>query len=413
MPHSPREALLAEWARFAEGFRERWFGPDQVELFARADAELPTLNALRVGASPEESLLLLRISTELWPFLTRDGLGREAETWIAEALESAAPLVDADTAVRANWARAWLAYDTMALDRIDEIIAALTADSVEPRHRALTAQVLGIRALYEKDPSTARHHLLESYDYHRGHGSPEARFVDLSFLAATASAANDPTAAYDYCEQTLAICDAHGERLMRSYVIWAFALSAWRAHDHHRAFVLALDGAANATEVGDHHATAICIDIAAWYVATQREFAESARLLGFSEALRLSNRLPSPYLGTDIEHKRCVDTVLTEMGGREFSRVLNSARRATLADVADWVARESGTSGESAEPQLTPRQLEIAALISEGLTNKEIARRLLITVSTVETHIEHIFRKLDVVSRSQVAVWASAQRALI
>jgi DNA-binding CsgD family transcriptional regulator len=58
---------------------------------------------------------------------------------------------------------------------------------------------------------------------------------------------------------------------------------------------------------------------------------------------------------------------------------------------------------------LTPRELEIAALIAEGLTNAEIADRLTLTRGTVGNHIGHILRALGVKNRVQVAVWAVLQ----
>jgi DNA-binding CsgD family transcriptional regulator len=52
---------------------------------------------------------------------------------------------------------------------------------------------------------------------------------------------------------------------------------------------------------------------------------------------------------------------------------------------------------------LTPREERIAQLVAEGLTNKEIARRLVISTKTVEGHLRNIFEKLGVRSRTQVA----------
>jgi DNA-binding CsgD family transcriptional regulator len=49
---------------------------------------------------------------------------------------------------------------------------------------------------------------------------------------------------------------------------------------------------------------------------------------------------------------------------------------------------------------LTERQLEVLQLVAEGLTNREIARRLFISPATVRTHLEHIFEKLGVGSRT-------------
>jgi class 3 adenylate cyclase len=55
---------------------------------------------------------------------------------------------------------------------------------------------------------------------------------------------------------------------------------------------------------------------------------------------------------------------------------------------------------------LTKREREVAAFVAEGLTNRDIADRLVISDRTVETHVEHIRNKLGVRSRAQVATWA-------
>jgi two-component system nitrate/nitrite response regulator NarL len=52
--------------------------------------------------------------------------------------------------------------------------------------------------------------------------------------------------------------------------------------------------------------------------------------------------------------------------------------------------------------RLTPRQLEIVALIDQGYSNKEIARRLYIEVATVKNHVHHILDKLQVRRRADV-----------
>jgi non-specific serine/threonine protein kinase len=56
---------------------------------------------------------------------------------------------------------------------------------------------------------------------------------------------------------------------------------------------------------------------------------------------------------------------------------------------------------------LTPREREVKALIAQGLTNRQIASRLVITDRTVAAHVEHILNKLGFSSRTQVGVWAA------
>jgi DNA-binding CsgD family transcriptional regulator len=52
---------------------------------------------------------------------------------------------------------------------------------------------------------------------------------------------------------------------------------------------------------------------------------------------------------------------------------------------------------------LTPAELDVVRLVSEGLATKDIATRLFVSPRTVQTHLTHIYRKLDLTSRVQLA----------
>jgi LuxR family maltose regulon positive regulatory protein len=62
---------------------------------------------------------------------------------------------------------------------------------------------------------------------------------------------------------------------------------------------------------------------------------------------------------------------------------------------------------------LTSRELEVLHLIAEGHSNREIADRLVIGVSTVKKHLSHIFEKLDVQNRTQAVAYARTLRIVI
>jgi DNA-binding CsgD family transcriptional regulator len=94
--------------------------------------------------------------------------------------------------------------------------------------------------------------------------------------------------------------------------------------------------------------------------------------------------------------------------GHEYgirARPLAEPAGAIMAVVA--IARE-GPARPAAAEELTPRQREIAILVAAGLTNNQIAERLMLAPRTVRNYVGHILQRLNFVSRTQIAVWAAA-----
>jgi DNA-binding CsgD family transcriptional regulator len=86
------------------------------------------------------------------------------------------------------------------------------------------------------------------------------------------------------------------------------------------------------------------------------------------------------------------------------TRVLDRARLALALAAATEPRGRAGA--EEALALLTARQRGVAALVAEGCTNAEAARRLGLTEGTVANHIEQAMRRLQIRSRAQLAVWA-------
>jgi DNA-binding NarL/FixJ family response regulator len=74
-------------------------------------------------------------------------------------------------------------------------------------------------------------------------------------------------------------------------------------------------------------------------------------------------------------------------------------------DSGDKVGQRSAPDGPIAV--LTPREQQVAALIAQGLTDRQIAEALVITEGTAGIHVGHILNKLGFRSRAQVAAWAA------
>jgi len=92
-----------------------------------------------------------------------------------------------------------------------------------------------------------------------------------------------------------------------------------------------------------------------------------------------------------------------EVLARIVAAAENSASPAVSAAVEATLAARPGVSERRVPPlgNLSRRELEVLALMAEGLRNAEIASRLFIVEGTVKTHVNHILTKLEVTTRVQ------------
>jgi non-specific serine/threonine protein kinase len=159
------------------------------------------------------------------------------------------------------------------------------------------------------------------------------------------------------------------------------------------------------------------LDGLGWAASAQRQFGRAARLFGAAEALR-EQIGAAPHLPWRAEHERWVAAAWVELGEETFAAAWAEGRALSLDDVVAYQPPEQAMAGRSrpspgAGPGgLSPRELEVALLIAQGLTNRRIAETLVIAEWTVDTHVRHILNKLGFRSRAQVAAWAS-ERGLV
>jgi pimeloyl-ACP methyl ester carboxylesterase/DNA-binding CsgD family transcriptional regulator len=148
--------------------------------------------------------------------------------------------------------------------------------------------------------------------------------------------------------------------------------------------------------------------------------AVAARMLEVYYATDVRSLLPMIRARTAVLHREADRGTRFELG-REVAALIPGAELIPLPGSShmfyhdDWravVDAMLGFLGEPAGrgPQLTGRELEVAELVAEGLTNHAIASRLSIAPRTAEAHVENIRRKLKVRSRAQIAAWVTENR---
>ena len=149
-----------------------------------------------------------------------------------------------------------------------------------------------------------------------------------------------------------------------------------------------------------------------WHAANTRQPRLGARLLGAAAMLGIGAGadIVGPFEPFLHQAKESAIAALGKPkfeaefdGGRGMSR--ESALRLALGEPAH-VAVDRADDIESGP--LAKREVEVAHLIAEGLSNKEIGARLFISEPTVATHVRNIMNKLGCNSRAQIAGWVAS-----
>jgi len=144
----------------------------------------------------------------------------------------------------------------------------------------------------------------------------------------------------------------------------------------------------------------------------------AARLLEVYYDTDIRALLPAIRARTAVLHREADKGTRFELG-REVAALIPGATLIPLPGSShlfyhgDWPAVADAVLGflaEPAGPPLTGRELQVAGLVAEGLTNQAIARRLSVAPRTAEAHVENIRRKLQVRSRAQIAAWVTEHR---
>ena len=138
-------------------------------------------------------------------------------------------------------------------------------------------------------------------------------------------------------------------------------------------------------------------------------------LLGSAEHIREATALSLIDL-TRAQHDHSVVVALAGIGQRAFDAAFEHGRTTTIDDAVSFAVNEKPPSrpAKTVEPEprrpLTRRELEIAGLIAQDLSNREIASRLFLSERTVETHVTNMLNKLGLSSRLQLFRWLADHR---
>jgi len=314
----------------------------------------------------------------------------------------------------------------------------------------------GLVALFAGEYAAARARLEEAVNLRRSLGDNHGLALALNYVATVAREQEDYPEARAWLEESLALSEDLGDRSLSSKTLGTLGSVAHLLGDHDLAQLRYKQSMVLAEQLGNRYVQAWALHNMGCLALDRGEYRTARACLGQSLELRdehdnqglvhmlaeFSALAAAEGLSSSALRLAAATASLTQKTGilvqhserGRLERWLAAARQAVgeEAAAAAWTQgyqmRRDQAIGYAfapsepaadamstpAEPQsaqasdrLTLRQREVAALIAQGLTNRQIAERLVVTERAAAAHVENILDKLGVSSRAQIAVWAS------
>jgi len=422
----PYAARHRRWyARQAATAAREAFGPAQVDWFARLRANHDNLRAAleRPVHGPSDAVEGLRMASTLQHYWVMAGRFGEGRAWV-ERLLAQLPASSDDEPVEQRVARAAglevagrlaVLQGQIDLGRplLEEALATATAAG-DTTWRAHALHGLALTSAFWGEPAAAIPALEEALALHRAGEDPFGVPLALVQLATVHATLDDPDRAMAYAEECIALSEAASERWCAALARWVEALVQWRLGHGARARTYARDVLRLKEPFGDRMGMAMSVEVVAWAESETGHLTVAAQLLGAVQTA-LSSIGAGLFGHLQQDHDRCLARTRETLGDAAFRRAFDEGAALRFDEAVALASGRRTAAPAAADTQgdgvrLTPRQTEIAALVAEGLTNREIAERLVLAQRTAEGHVASILDRLNFTSREQLAAWVAAQQ---
>ena len=452
-----RQLHAAFFLALAEEAEPRLRGPEDVEWLKRLEAEHGNLRAaLSWALEQQEAKLDLRLAGALWRFWEAQGHNSEGRRWLEEALKRAE---SAPAAARAKALQGfgWLMYRTGETDRAvaagEEGLELSSQAGLGGAAAAGLLRLLGWMTWAKGDYERAKGLLEESLTLSRDADDRFGVADSLLMLGSTLGSLGDREREKQLQEEGVALCRELGytstlaillfsigyELLLEGdyergrvpieeavalyreggykgslqYTVDNLGWAALLQGDHERARTSYKESLTLCKELGDKRVASFSLDGLACVSAAEGKAERAARLFGAAEAfLEAVGSQLEP--GEDALREPYLATARSQLDEALWQAAWTEGRAMSMEQAIDHALSEEKLTPPAPEvsptdesPNLTIREREVASLVARGLTNRQIARELVLSEHTVITHIRNILKKLNLRSRTQLTLWVT------
>ncbi|POX37718.1 LuxR family transcriptional regulator [Streptomyces sp. Ru73] len=402
--------------RMAQRAGEEWMGDQQVEWGNRLAADFDNFRvAMDFAVAHPGDEAALRLVNGLWGLWLGKSRLTEARRWIDKAL-AAEPEPTLEQGIALYYGSY---YGLLQSDRdVRKLIRRCRAVAESVNDDLLRARASAVETfemlMWTRDVSRTMASYEESRQLLRASDDLFPLVAGYIQTAVFHAAHGDPSRALREAEECLReLAHIPHEWWVRNYMMIAQVLALWAVGEPDESRELGCRVLPSALEQGETMSLAATMEFLSWVACGNGEHELAATLLG--GATTLWHQVGTALWGVralQALHTDAENTLMLSLGAERFTQVYTHGAAIPvpeLVDIAcgrvhgDEQAQAPGTDDGSLPGPLTPREREVAGLVTEGLTNRQIAERLVISKRTADAHVDHILTKLGITSRTQVA----------
>lgn len=435
-----RNRHLDYYAAFTKGVERAWFGPDQLHTSVMVTDEMANMRAAFDWAMEfaERGSIGTTMVADLWFYWNGCGHLNEGRLWSEHAWDQVERLGIAHDA-NELWVLGWNLLITGDVDRAEHMLLECFSQAErqgDARAASFGRALLGAVRFFQDDYAAGIELYVAAVGEAKRRGDQLSSAVFLYQLAEAYCLSDQFELAEECCRECIAICERNGDQWCISYARWVQALRAYMQRSDDRAASIAAQALTTMRTIDDQLGIALAGEVCAWLAAENGKYRDAATILGATESYWTASGSSVMGLRRLMEMRAACEAKLkANLAERDLTRAIAKGRTLGFDWIAPLALQSAGETGVADSPvssarlsvdrdqvstaqrnsaalqSLTRREREIANLVAQGLTNKEIAAQLIIGKRTADTHVAHVLAKCGLRRRSEIAslIASSAQ----